>query len=89
VIKIVSAKHLHDFVIRVEFSDASVGDYDLAPLAARNTALTSAWQDPAFFRRFFIELGALSWPNGLELSPESIHQRLKDEGKLRRADRVA
>ena len=88
-IKILTAKHLHDFVIRVEFSDGSVGDYDLASLCARNTALTSAWQDPVFFRRFFIELGALSWPNGLELSADSIHRRLEEQGKLRRAERVA
>jgi hypothetical protein len=30
-----------------------------------------------------IELGALSWPNGLELSADSIHRRLEDQGKLR------
>jgi hypothetical protein len=89
VIKILSATHLHDFVVRVEFSDSSVGDYDLAPLFARNTVLTSAWQDPVFFQRFFIELGALSWPNGLELSAGSIHRRLDEQGKLRRAERVA
>jgi hypothetical protein len=89
VIKILSATHLHDFLVRVEFSDSSAGDYDLAPLFARNTVLTSAWQDPVFFRRFFIELGALAWPNGLELSAGSIHRRLDEQGKLRRAERVA
>ncbi len=88
-IKILRATHLHDFLVRVEFSDGSVGDYDLAPLFARSTVLTKAWQDPVFFRRFFIELGALSWPNGLELSAESVHQRLEEQGKLRRAERVA
>jgi hypothetical protein len=89
VIKILRAQYLHNFVVQLDFSDGSVGDYDIAPLFARNTVLTRAWQDPEFFRRFFIELGALTWPNGLELSPESIHQRLEDEGKLRRTERVA
>lgn len=88
-IKILSATSLHGLVIRVELSDNSMGDYDLAPLFARKTVLTSAWQDPAFFRRFFIELGALSWPNGLELSAGSIQRRLEEQGKLRRAERVA
>jgi Protein of unknown function (DUF2442) len=89
VIKILKAQHLHDLILQLEFSDGSVGDYDLAPLLARNTVLTRAWQDPAFFRRFFIELGALSWPNGLELSAQSIQRRLEDQGKLRRGERVA
>lgn len=88
-IKIVKAQPLRHLSIRLEFSDGSAGDYDLAPLFARNTVLTRPWQDAAFFERFFIELGALAWPNGLELSAESIHRRLEEQGQLRRAERVA
>jgi hypothetical protein len=89
VIKIVKARHLRDFIIQVEFSDGSSGEYDLAPLVARDTTLTRAWADRTFFQRFFIELGALAWPNGLELSAESVQKRLDQAGKLRRAVRVA
>ena len=88
-IKILRARHLRDFVLDLEFSDGSMGEYDLAPLLARDTVLTRACREPDFFRRFFIELGALSWPNGLELSGESIHRRLEEQGKLRRDERVA
>jgi hypothetical protein len=89
VIKIVRAKHLHDFVLEVEFADGMAGEYDLAPLFARDTVLTRPWSDPGYFKRFMIELGALGWPNGLELSPQTIRQRLEEQGKLRRAVRVA
>jgi hypothetical protein len=89
VIKILKAQHLRDLVLELEFSDGSIGEYDLAPLLARDTVLTRALRDPDFFPRFFIELGALSWPNGLELSGESIHRRLEEQGKLRRDERVA
>lgn len=87
--KIVRAKHLHDLVIEVEFADGMAGEYDLAPLFARDTVLTRPWVDPDYFARFIIELGALGWPNGLELSPETIRNRLEEQGKLRRASRVA
>jgi hypothetical protein len=83
------SRHVGDFVIHVEFSDGSSGEYDLAPLVARDTALTRPWQDRAFFQRFFTELGALAWPNGLELSAESVQRRLDQAGKLRRPVRVA
>jgi hypothetical protein len=89
VIKILRAQHLRDFIITLDFSDGSQGDYDLVPLLERDTVLTRALQDRAFFRRFFIELGALAWPNGLELSAESTHRRLEEQGKLRRSERVA
>ena len=88
-IRIVRAKHRHDFVLEVEFADGMAGEYDLAPLFARDTVLTRPWADPEYFKRFMIELGALGWPNGLELSPQTIRQRLEEQGKLHRAARVA
>jgi Protein of unknown function (DUF2442) len=87
--KIVRATYRNNFVIELEFSDAAVGDYDLAPLLARNTELTRPLMDPDYFKRFFLDLGALCWPNGFELSPEAIHQRLNQIGALHRASRVA
>jgi hypothetical protein len=38
--KIVHATHRHHHVLEIEFSDGSVGDYDLAPLLAKDTELT-------------------------------------------------
>ena len=87
--KIVRAKHVRDLVLEVEFSDGMAGEYDLAPLFAKDTVLTRPWSDAEYFKRFMIELGALGWPNGLELSPATIRQRLEEQGKLHRAARVA
>ncbi len=78
-IKILRARSTWDYVLGLEFSDGTFGDYDLAPLLSRDTPLTQ----PAAFQRFFIELGALCWPNGLELSAGSIHARLKASGLLK------
>jgi len=88
-IKIVHAKHRNDYTIEVEFSDGSVGDCDLAPTLARESSLTRSLRDPAQFNRFFIDLGALCWPNGLELSPAALYQRLREAGALRKSSRVA
>ncbi len=87
--KIVHETHRHDHVLEIEFSDGSVGDYDLAPLLAKDTELTRPLLDPVYFKKCFLDLGALCWPNGLELSPRAIHQRLEKSGALRRASRVA
>jgi len=37
----------------------------------------------------FLELGALAWPNGLELSPESVHRQRRERGALKPPARVA
>ena len=87
--KIVRAKYLSARVIEIEFSDGATGEYDLEPLAARGGGLTHAWHEQGCFQRFFLELGALCWPNGLELSPEAIRRELSAAGKLRQGAQVA
>ncbi|MGL1833463.1 hypothetical protein ACKVEX_07640 [Rhodocyclaceae bacterium SMB388] len=32
-------------------------------------------RDPVYFRRAFIDAGALCWPNGLELSAARVHEQ--------------
>ncbi|MDX2053594.1 MAG: DUF2442 domain-containing protein [Polyangiaceae bacterium] len=81
-IKILRAKHQTGYVIRLDFSDGTSGNLDVAPLLARNTPLTEGIREPEQFGRFFIDMGALCWPNGLELSPASIHRRLLASGAL-------
>jgi hypothetical protein len=65
-IKIIRAKHIRQKILRLYFSDNSWGDYDLQPLIDRQTELVLPLNDSAYFHQFFLELGALCWPNGLE-----------------------
>lgn len=84
-IKIVQAKPAGGTRIGLLFSDGTAGEFDLAPLIARGTELTLPLADEAFRSRFFLELGALCWPNGLELSAASVHRRLLEAGTLQAA----
>jgi hypothetical protein len=87
-IDITKASYLQDYTIRLRFSDASWGDYDLNPIVNRNTALTNALKEKLYFQSFFVECGALCWKNGLELAPAAIHARLLESGKLRGLDQA-
>jgi len=71
------------------FSDNSWGDYDLQPLIDRQTELVIPLNDEAYFKQFFLELGALCWRNGLELSPGNIHKKLAEQQQLHDAAKVA
>jgi len=46
----------------------------MAPILERDTVLTRPLRDPAYFSSFYLELGALAWPNGLEFSPAAFTQ---------------
>jgi hypothetical protein len=81
-IKLVAAELVSDHEIRLRFSDDSSGTLDFRPFLDANTEMTAPLRDPGFFRRFFIELGALAWPNGFDLSAESLRRRLDQGGRL-------
>ncbi|MEO6023802.1 MAG: DUF2442 domain-containing protein [Burkholderiales bacterium] len=88
-IKIISARALHDYVIAIQFSDGACGDYDAAPLIAKKTALTQQLANRTYFNDFFVDLGALCWRNGFELSPGSIYRELEAQNKLAKHSQAA
>lgn len=88
-IKIVKAEYIDQYRIRLTFSDGKQGEHDLSPILAKDTELTRPLVAPENFKAFFLELGALCWKNGLELSPSSIYRELQSAGKLSTAQEAA
>ncbi|MDE1959456.1 MAG: DUF2442 domain-containing protein [Xanthomonadaceae bacterium] len=88
-IKLIAVEPKGSYQLLLRFSDGASGVYDFAPFIEANTEMTAPLRDPAFFARCFIELGALAWPNGLDFSAGSLHQRLQDEGKLQHGIKAA
>jgi hypothetical protein len=71
--KILYAEYLGTFRIRLVFSDSQESIFDLAAyINAKKGSLLKALHDEQYAQRFFIDAGALCWPNGLELSPERL-----------------
>lgn len=88
-IKLVAAEYVNDHEIRLRFSDDSHGVFEFAPFLDARTPMTEPLRDPAFFRQFFLELGALAWPNGFDLSAASLQQKLEEGGRLHRSSAAA
>lgn len=82
-IKITHAEHVRGYEIRLRFTDGSEGTLDFSSFIEAATPMTIPLAAPDYFPRFFIELGALAWPNGFDLSAESLRQRLEAKGLLR------
>ena len=72
--KTLDAPLVDAFRLALDFSDHTHGVFEAgAYLATRSGPLLDKLRDPAYFERFFIDAGALCWPNGLDLSPASLH----------------
>jgi Protein of unknown function (DUF2442) len=82
-IDVVRVRALGGFRLHIEFSDGTAGERDFAPLVAREGEMLVPLKDPAFFARAFVELGAITWPNGYDLDPIALHDRMAAAGELR------
>jgi len=77
-IKILEAKYLGDFQIALSFSDGEKGNFDGHALLRRTGPLLEPLRTEAYFRRCFLDAGALCWPNGLELSPARLRESCRE-----------
>ncbi|MDP2788121.1 MAG: DUF2442 domain-containing protein [Pseudomonadota bacterium] len=76
-IKLIATRYLGDFQVALTFSDGKEGVFSGRDLLARQGPLLEALRDESYFKRLFIDAGALCWPNGLELSPSRLHELCK------------
>ena len=73
-IKVIEAKYVGGFQVSLLFSDGAEGHFNGRELLQRSGPMLDALRDESFFRRVFIDAGALCWPNGLELSPTKLRE---------------
>jgi Protein of unknown function (DUF2442) len=83
-IDVVSVKPMGGYTLRVAFSDDSAGMHDFSSTTARDGEMVRPLKDPEVFARVFVELGALTWPNGFDLDPIALHDRMAAAGELSR-----
>ncbi len=76
-IKLIEVRYLGDFQVALTFSSGQEGVFDGHALLQRNGPLLEPLRAEPYFRRLFVDAGALCWPNGLELSPARLYESCK------------
>jgi hypothetical protein len=69
---VVQAEHRGDFRIHVTFNDGSEGTVDCSNWL--KGPVFKPLKDPRYFSRFFVEAGAVAWPNGADIAPETMYE---------------
>jgi hypothetical protein len=74
---VVGAAVVGDHVLRVLFSDGTVGDIDFS--AERWTGVLAPLNDPPYFAEVTVDLeaGTVAWPGGIDLAPEPLYEQAK------------
>jgi len=72
---VLHAEYRGEFKIRVVFNDGVEGTIDFSDWLTG--PVFEPLKDPSYFARFFVEGGTVTWPNGADIAPETIHERAK------------
>ena len=84
IVHIRKLERLGDHRLKLWFDDATVRTRDFRELVDRVGPMVEPFEDPAYVDRVFLEMGALTWPNGYDWSPEALHADMAAAGVLSR-----
>ena len=83
VVHVRKLQKLGGYRLKLWFTDGQAGEWDFSSLATRTGAAAAAFRDPSYFDRVFLEMGALTWPNGYDWSPQALYDDMAAAGVLK------
>ncbi|MFA5889971.1 MAG: DUF2442 domain-containing protein [Actinomycetota bacterium] len=72
---VTKAEYRGEYKINLAFNDGTEAVVDFSDWL--DGPVFQPVRDQDFFKRFFIEAGAIVWPNGADIAPEALHERAK------------
>jgi hypothetical protein len=77
---VIHADYRGEFKIRLAFNDGLESTIDFSDWLTG--PVFEPLKDRAYFARFFVEGGTVTWPNGADIAPETLHERAKSTSRL-------
>ena len=72
---VIDARYLNNYNIEIFFDDGKSGVVNLSKYPEKG-GVFSPLSDPEYFKKFFIDLNTLCWPNGADIAPERLYEQI-------------
>ena len=85
---VVRIEYRQGYVYRIVFDDGLEADVDFSEYVGKGPVFAPL-RELSFFRQARIEGGTISWPNGADVAPETLYEKVENASKSLRptADR--
>lgn len=70
---VVEGRHVKDHMVEIKFNDGTVKIVDFQHYIDKG-GIFSQLKDKEYFKRFFIDLNTICWPNGADVAPERLYE---------------
>jgi hypothetical protein len=77
---VIHAEYRDKFRIRLTFNDGTTETVDFSPWL--EGPIFEPLRKVAYFRRFFIDAGTVSWPNGADIAPETLYEAAREKRSI-------
>lgn len=78
ILRLLSVQHMGGHRLYVEFNNGEAGEIDLS--SELDGPIFEPLKDPEVFASVRLEGGTVAWPNGADLAPEYLAERLVEQG---------
>lgn len=79
--RVASVKALPNFALEVTFSDGLRGKVECERLVlGARAGVFARLRDPGVFAAARVEMGAVTWPGGLDLAPDAMYDQIERDG---------
>jgi hypothetical protein len=70
---VVQARYLDGYQIEITFQDGQIRIVDFHQYVQRG-GVFAPLKDENYFKRFFIDINTICWPNGADVAPERLYE---------------
>ena len=73
--EVTEIRYKRDYIYYIAFDDGSNGEVDFSVYMDRGPIFEQL-RDPSVFRKATIEGGTIAWPNGADIAPETLYDKV-------------